>query len=524
MKGNVIILGIIILLVCVGLSGCTNTNNPTDTEKNKFIGSWYDIMHSDKTLIFYSNNSVKWGDSGMGEFSIENGELHLNLDATPLVGESIWGYSFSDNDTNLTLTDKTLFPGGIKELRRLYLKGQNEEYDFDELNITNADPEKFVGNWTGYTISNGVEYPDHSVTFYSSGYVDFLPIFSHTLYEYSVEGDKLHIDYGDPTIGEDIYSYHFSTDYNTLLLTLTNPMGESDAGYKIYLNKQNDSSFTDQFVVSAEASVIRGIPPLTISFTGAVEDNTRNITSHHWNFGDGETSTQQNPSHTFQNSGTYDVIFTVTDDMESTGSDALTIQVDSIGIVDYSAFAESYDWVRIVGLVKNFGDDNIVKVKITATLYDSQGEVIGFGSVYTHRAGEYSGILLPQETTGFMSQFSNMPDYDHCTVEITSYSTTSQQAYHDNLKILDVHIDPQADGEFGYSYLSGIVRNLGSQDASSVSVYANLLDSKNNIVAVEETALGTVYSGQSETFNIWIWSSQDYDRYELEVTCWEYTL
>jgi len=518
MKKQLAIVGIAVLLFSViGLSGCTN--NPVDTEKNKFIDSWYDILHPDKIFIFYSNNSVKWGDTGMGEFSIENGELHIDI----LLIEAIYEYSFSENDTTLTLTDKNLFPGTIKELKKLSMKSQNEEkYDFDELNITNADPEKFIGTWKGYTISNGVEYPDHSATFYSSGYVDFLPVYSHTLYEYRVEGDKLHIDYGD--IGEDIYSYHFSTDYNTLLLVLTNPMGDSDVGYKIYLNKQNDSLFTDQFVVSVEASVTKGIPPLAVSFTGTVEDNTRNITSYLWDFGDGATSTQQNPSHTFQNSGTYTVIFTVTDDSNATGSDTLTIQVDSIGIIDYSAFVETYDWVRIPVLVKNFGNDNIVKVKLTATIYDSQGSVIGFASEYTNGADEYSGILQPQETTGLMFKFSNMPDYDYCTVEIASYSTTSQQTYHDNLKLVNVH---EESDELGFEYIRGSVRNLGNQDASSVTVYAYLFDSDGKIVDMKESTVGTVNAGSSESFSIWRlpeYEDYTYGSYELEVVFWEYIL
>ncbi len=48
----------------------------------------------------------------------------------------------------------------------------------------------------------------------------------------------------------------------------------------------------------------------TVSCTGTVQftDNTSNVpTSWSWNFGDGQTSTQQNPSHTYATSGTYNV-------------------------------------------------------------------------------------------------------------------------------------------------------------------------------------------------------------------------
>lgn len=51
------------------------------------------------------------------------------------------------------------------------------------------------------------------------------------------------------------------------------------------------------------------------------EIESRNITSWLWNFGDGATSTQQNPSHTYTAAGTYNVSLTV---VGSTGTDTET--------------------------------------------------------------------------------------------------------------------------------------------------------------------------------------------------------
>ena len=49
----------------------------------------------------------------------------------------------------------------------------------------------------------------------------------------------------------------------------------------------------------------------TISFT----DNSSNVSTWLWNFGDGNTSTEQNPIHTFETFGSYMVTLTVTDGM-----------------------------------------------------------------------------------------------------------------------------------------------------------------------------------------------------------------
>jgi PKD repeat protein len=52
-----------------------------------------------------------------------------------------------------------------------------------------------------------------------------------------------------------------------------------------------------------------GNSPLVVQFTGI---STGNITSRLWNFGDGTTSTERSPSHTYEKAGSYTVSLTVT--------------------------------------------------------------------------------------------------------------------------------------------------------------------------------------------------------------------
>jgi PKD repeat protein len=52
------------------------------------------------------------------------------------------------------------------------------------------------------------------------------------------------------------------------------------------------------------ANVTSGSSPLTVQFT----DTSTNIpTSYNWNFGDGNTSTSQNPIHMYASPGTYTI-------------------------------------------------------------------------------------------------------------------------------------------------------------------------------------------------------------------------
>ncbi len=57
-----------------------------------------------------------------------------------------------------------------------------------------------------------------------------------------------------------------------------------------------------------------GCGPLVVQFTDSSYIATGNVISWFWDFGDGSSSTDQNPSHTYQTSGTYSVTLTVTSD------------------------------------------------------------------------------------------------------------------------------------------------------------------------------------------------------------------
>ncbi len=78
---------------------------------------------------------------------------------------------------------------------------------------------------------------------------------------------------------------------------------------------------------SADANPTNGTEPLIVSFTGTGTDNDGLIIAYHWDFDDGATSDEQNPIHTFQNAGTYNVQLTVRDNGNATATDTVIIDV-----------------------------------------------------------------------------------------------------------------------------------------------------------------------------------------------------
>jgi large repetitive protein len=68
---------------------------------------------------------------------------------------------------------------------------------------------------------------------------------------------------------------------------------------------------------------------LTCTFTDRSEDDDGSIASWRWDFGDGATSSQQNPSHLYGSPGQYDVALTVTDNAGADDSRTRTAEPDA---------------------------------------------------------------------------------------------------------------------------------------------------------------------------------------------------
>lgn len=127
------------------------------------------------------------------------------------------------------------------------------------------------------------------------------------------DGDELTFtwDFGD---GSDLSSEenptHIYTTNNTFTVTLT-------------VNDGKTSNSTSK-VINVGVQLSSNIPPianfsfttenLTVYFTDESVDEDNNITEWLWDFGDGNTSTEANPTYVYSAAGTYNVTLTVTDD------------------------------------------------------------------------------------------------------------------------------------------------------------------------------------------------------------------
>ncbi len=125
-------------------------------------------------------------------------------------------------------------------------------------------------------------------------------------------------NFGDDTtsnVRDPLHKFTSAGSYS-IILAVRNSVGSNTTSISKYINV---SALTAP-EASFSAAPTSGLEPLTVRFT----DTTINFpTAWQWTFGDGTSSSEQNPSHTYQGSGTYTVVLTATN---SQGSGTKTLQ------------------------------------------------------------------------------------------------------------------------------------------------------------------------------------------------------
>ncbi len=166
----------------------------------------------------------------------------------------------------------------------------------------------------------------------------------------------------------------------TVKLTVRGPGGTSNVSRQISVQSATPP------VAGFTQDQTSGPSPLTVQFT---DQSTGNITTRTWNFGDGESSNEVSPAHTFNDVGTYNVILTVTGPGGSSsvtrqitvenptipepiaalvpnrteGDAPLTVQFDA---TDSSGQIDSYNW--------DFGDGELGNGQIVTHTFENPGE------------------------------------------------------------------------------------------------------------------------------------------------------
>lgn len=132
-------------------------------------------------------------------------------------------------------------------------------------------------------------------------------------------------------------------------------------------------------VVVLSSDLVRGIAPLTVRFSSGGSTDDGLIISRLWNFGDGQTSRDISPSHTFNTTGEFTVTLTLTDDAGAQASQFVVIFVTDAPVARISVNATTAE-----SAPATFGFD-------ASSSFDPDGEI----EAYQWDFGDGSREVIP---------------------------------------------------------------------------------------------------------------------------------
>jgi len=284
-------------------------------------------------------------DDGRVRFGVYNGST-VTIDSNAALNDGQWHHLVS-----------TFGPAGM----RLYVDGV----------LNSSDPNTVAENYTGYWKLGGDNTWGGNSQMYFNGDVDEAAVFSSQLsaqtvrahylasgrttsnaaptasftgttngatvaFDASASSDpdgsitKYEWDFGDGETGTGVSPSHTYATSGTYGVTLT---VTDDAGATATTSRIVSVTVPNQ---APEAGFTHTVDGLKVDFTSTSSDPDGTIASYAWDFGDGTSSTQANPSHTYANGATRTVSLTVTDDGGLTNTVTRTVDPDAAPQADFT--------------------------------------------------------------------------------------------------------------------------------------------------------------------------------------------
>ncbi len=330
----------------------TDLNNASSTKQNVTAASGIVVIATNDSTDFYWHNTESLGataPTALFHATPTSGPSPLNVTFTDdsTGGPTSWSWDFGDSTTSTAQNPNHQYASDGTYTVKLTVangSGQNSLTKTNYIVVGTKPAADFSADQTSGPSPLTVNFTDASTNGPTSWSWDF----------------------GDPSSGAN----NTSTDQNpshtyasdgayTVKLTATNAAGSNTAtktGY-IVVGTTPAASFT--------ADQTSGAAPLTVNFS---DTSANNPTSWSWDFGDpasggANTSTQQNPAHTYNAGGTYTVKLTATN---AAGSDTAT-QTNYISVTSnqttltFNPVADSY--VSSSNLTGNYGTLTTAKVR-----------------------------------------------------------------------------------------------------------------------------------------------------------------
>ncbi|MFN4079601.1 MAG: PKD domain-containing protein [Saprospiraceae bacterium] len=371
------------------------------------------------------NPVVQWANGGTYNVTLTvngpNGASASTTQAVTIIGQPIANFTSSVNGTTVTFTNQSV-------------NADSYFWDFGDGNVSlEQNPVHTYAVGGVYTVTLTVTNACNTVTTTrvintaptanfsaspTSGCATLTVVFTNessnnaTTYLWQFPG-------GTPatsTLANPVVNYSTSGTFS-VTLTAFNPVGNNVITKTNYITVSNVPNANFNFTVNNQ----------TVQFN----NTSNNATSFTWDFGDGNTSNEQNPAHTYSQGGTFTVTLTATNDCGSTtstktvtvvaaptanfsanvttGCGPLTVQFNNLSTGNPIAF----EWTFQGGMPEaSFEENPLVVFSAPGTYTVSLTAVNAFGSNTFTQTNYITVLGLPGAgfgvaTNGFEASFTN---------------------------------------------------------------------------------------------------------------------
>ncbi|RYJ41581.1 PKD domain-containing protein [Flavobacterium beibuense] len=190
----------------------------------------------------------------------------------------------------------------------------------------------------------------------------------------NITGNLGYYDYGQSLAADSFNNYYVGGRFGNFLYVGDDTLVNGSSGTDFFLAKygtDNCNCALPQPSFGFEQDSENQLA-YTFTYNGSGYDTIE------WDFGDETTSGEENPSHTFSDSGNYSVCVTVTNEC---GSQTYCIDIEAVLETDSFAFAETKIYPNPVNGILTISTDT----NLEYTLYSVLGSVVGTGAM---NAGE----------------------------------------------------------------------------------------------------------------------------------------
>jgi PKD repeat protein len=353
-----------------------------------------------------------------------------------------WSWNFGDGNTSTQQNPSHTYASAGTYNVTLTVTDNGGAQDATAADVTVNDP-------------TGNQAPTADFTYSTDGLV---AIFTSTASDPDGTIQTWSWDFGDGTSSDAVAVGHTYTAGGTYLVTLTvtDDDGASDA------TSVNVS--VSGFNTVPEAEFSYSVSGLVVDFTDLSRDPDPDdsIQSWAWNFGDGNTATQQNPSHTYSTAGTFDVTLTVTDGDSNTDPVTHSVTVTAANLPPTADFtfstgdltanftdASSDSDGSVTGWSWNFGDGNTTTQQnpshtyasggtytVTLTITDNDGATDNTSQAVTVNSG--GGGEVPD----YCPSYSASDSMSIVKVEFGTFTNTSGKSTYTDFTDQTINLQP----------------------------------------------------------------------------------